>query len=230
MIQHHPKIVTGGLVAYYDAGNKKSYSGSGATWIDLTKNKKNTTLYNVPSFSSLNGGYLTFNGSNQYGLIGISNDPTFLFGSSDFSIELWCYVAAFSGSNIQTVINNYGSTTTGWNIQLNCVNTNNVRFSYGDATIILTGNNTISAGQWTHIAITRIGTSTNIWINGKSSTSGTNSTNISSGATLTIAKGSTGATQYFNGNLSLLRIYSNKGLSSSEILQNYNATKGRFGL
>ena len=113
---------------------------------------------------------------------------------------------AFSGTSIQTPINNYGSSVTGWNIQLNCVNTNNVRLSYGDATLVVTASNTISPGQWNHVAVTRSGTTVRIWINGVASATATSSTNISAGSTLTIARGATGGTQYFNGKLDDLRI------------------------
>ena len=160
----------------------------------------------ITSSSQYGTGAGSFDGTNSYIQVGTSNDSKFLFGTGDFTIEFWCYVNAFSGTSIQTPINNYGSSVTGWNIQLNCVNTNNVRFSYGDATLVMTASNTISPGQWNHVAVTRSGTTARIWINGVASATATNSTNISAASTLTIARGATGAAQYFNGKLDDLRI------------------------
>ena len=58
-------IIDDGLVLYLDAGNSASYSGSGTTWTDLSGNDNNFTLYNTPTFSS-SGGYINFDGTNQY--------------------------------------------------------------------------------------------------------------------------------------------------------------------
>ena len=57
-----PKIVVDGLVLMLDAGNPKSYSGSGNTWYDLSGNNKHATLINTPTYSP---GYLSFDGSTQ---------------------------------------------------------------------------------------------------------------------------------------------------------------------
>ena len=57
---HSPRIVTDGLVLALDAGNTKSYPGSGTTWTDLSRIRANGTLTNGPTFSSNNGGTLCF--------------------------------------------------------------------------------------------------------------------------------------------------------------------------
>ena len=63
---HSPSVVTSGLVLALDAGNTKSYPGSGATWTDLSGNGNTGTLQNSPTYSSANSGYFTLNGSTQY--------------------------------------------------------------------------------------------------------------------------------------------------------------------
>jgi hypothetical protein len=55
--------VSAGLQLYLDAGNPASYPGSGSTWTDLVAAKA-FTLYNSPTYSSNNGGYLNFNPAN----------------------------------------------------------------------------------------------------------------------------------------------------------------------
>ena len=68
-LSHSPKIVTDGLVLCLDAGDRKSYSGSGTTWSDRSGNGYNATLNNGPTFNSANGGSIDFDGSNDYATI-----------------------------------------------------------------------------------------------------------------------------------------------------------------
>ena len=65
---HSPKIVTDGLVLLLDAGNPKSYSGSGNDWLDLSGNKFHMSLKNSPTFVNDAGlKYFSLDGSNDYG-------------------------------------------------------------------------------------------------------------------------------------------------------------------
>jgi len=47
--------------------------------------------------------------------------------------------------------------------------------------------------------------------------------------TLNIGKGPTGLSYYFNGRIACVTFY-NRPLSASEVSQNFNATRGRFGI
>ena len=51
-----PKIVTNGLVGYWDAASKRSYPGSGTTWTDLSKEGNGGTLTNGPTPRTSHGG------------------------------------------------------------------------------------------------------------------------------------------------------------------------------
>ena len=64
-----PRIVTTNLVTCLDAANPKSYSGSGSTWIDISRRGNDTSLFNTPTFSSENLGTFTFDGANDYASI-----------------------------------------------------------------------------------------------------------------------------------------------------------------
>ena len=55
-------IVTNGLVLFLDANNTNSYPGSGTSWYDLSGNGNTGTLTNGPTFSSVNGGTIVFDG------------------------------------------------------------------------------------------------------------------------------------------------------------------------
>jgi len=65
-VGYNPRIVTDGLVLALDAGNTKSYPGSGTTWTDLSGNGNTGTLTNGPTFDSANGGSIVFDGTNDY--------------------------------------------------------------------------------------------------------------------------------------------------------------------
>ena len=90
-------ISTNGLILHLDAGNSSSYSypGSGTTWTDTSGNGFNGTLTNGPTYSSSNGGYFGFDGSNDYVNIG-SISTNF---SSGFSTSFFA---------------NFGASTQGW--------------------------------------------------------------------------------------------------------------------
>ena len=69
---HSPKIITDGLVLALDAGNTKSYPGSGTVWTDLSGNNNTGTLTNGPTFNAANGGSIVFDGTNDYVTLPIS--------------------------------------------------------------------------------------------------------------------------------------------------------------
>jgi hypothetical protein len=73
------KAVNTELVVCLDAGNLKSYVGSGTTWNDLTKNGRNGTLTNGPTFSGANGGTIVFDGTNDY----VAVTPMYNFATSN---------------------------------------------------------------------------------------------------------------------------------------------------
>jgi hypothetical protein len=66
---HSPKIVTDELVLTLDAGNVKSYPGSGTTWLDKSGRGSNGTLINGPTFNSGNGGSIVFDGTDDFGIV-----------------------------------------------------------------------------------------------------------------------------------------------------------------
>ena len=90
-----PRIIRDELVAYYDATNPKSYSGSGITVYDLSGNGRTATLTNGVAFSSSNRGYFIFDGSNDY--IDCSTIPSTFWVDNSWSAAFWI---KFDGINI----------------------------------------------------------------------------------------------------------------------------------
>lgn len=199
-----------------------------STCTDLTKNKNVGTLTNGVDYNFSNGGSLVFDGVNDY--VTVSNSGLFNFGTGDFTIDVWAKVNAYSAGAIQTLINTYTNPSAGWNIQFNVFNTLDFRFSYGDTTLIISGANAILLNQWNNLVISRINNSLVMYVNGRSITTATDSTNISSGSALVLGRLSVSAIQFLNGNIPLARIYKGKGLTSGEVYNNFVANRGRFGV
>ena len=92
-------IITSNLVLYLDAGNARSYSGSGTAWNDMTAGNHHATLIHSPTYSSTSGGgSFTFDGSNDYATIPDATD--FIFGTGDFTEEVWFKRTSTTGEEI----------------------------------------------------------------------------------------------------------------------------------
>ena len=214
-----PDIVENGLVLCLDAANKRSYPGTGTTWTDLSGNGNNGTLTNGPTFSAGNQGSIVFDGTNDYVPIGTSGFP---FGSSAGTLSGWAKTNTISSGYIWIV--SYG-TALGSQSRFLGINSSTYLFGgYGDD-INASG---VPLNTWFNMVGVYDGTNAFLYING----------NLVSGPTAkswnTIANNAqlgrqTNGGEYWNGNISQVQVY-NRALSATEVLQNYNATKSRFGI
>lgn len=221
-------IVRNGLVLALDAADRKSYPGTGTTWFDRSGNRFNGTLTNGPTFSSLNGGTLVFDGTNDY----VSTDITtsILSPSSDFSIICWAYInTSLSGGRVLIYLGNYLAYTPNYNwIGLAFSGSTMYFGNYTnptDQSLLIT----IPSTGWYQVAQIRSGATHYAYLNGLQKTSSAY-TNPSINAASTLRIGNTISNyDYLNGNIAIVQLY-NRALSISEILQNFTATRGRFGL
>ncbi len=222
-------ILTDGLILNSDAGFTPSYPTTGTTWYDLSSNVYNGTLTNSPSFSSGNGGSIVFDGSDDYSLI--SNTSLLTFGTSPFSIGFWIYPTHTSLPSYRTILSNYADYNGDYvsYFYLGIFNGNSISFLDSTGNFIIGFPScVVSTNVWTHIAFTRSGYSISSYQNGISQGSVSKSNDFSGVRATKIGGGVTG-TSTFQGNLSVMSIY-NRQLSASEVLQNYNAQKSRYGL
>jgi hypothetical protein len=225
------KIVTDGLVLALDAADKNSYPGSGTTWADLSGNGNNGTLTNGPTFSSANGGSIVFDGTNDY-IIDSStvNMPT---GSSSRTIQMWVYPTTNTNNFVQLGIGFGGNQV--YIVQYYRIGSPDYIFTDG----VNGGNNlTISGAQlptlntWNFVVFGNSGQNYFYYLNGVSRLTGTWPVTLNTvGQKYVIGNRDDGSG--FNipisGSIGLVNIY-NRALTESEILQNYNAQKSRFGL
>lgn len=230
-ISYNPRIVIDGLVSCLDAANSKSYPGSGTTLFDLVGNN-DSTLTNGPTFDSGTGS-IVFDGVNDFLLA-----PAAL-SMSGATINFWLYLDA----------------TIDWNTRFDVFSTDivvgvNGRFLFYrfDATTLsfyqlfpaavpysvnVSNSNTLFTGQWKYVSVV-------------SSTSGADTTMsvyvdavLNNSLLVNEAATATSSSVYFmrnnlgagptKGKLALAQIYS-RALTGPEIQQNFNATRGRFGI
>jgi len=228
-----PDIVENGLVLHLDAADLNSYTGSGTTWTDLSGNGNNGTLTNGPTYSSANKGSIVFDGSDD----SINVSPT-NFNLSAFSINIW-FKSNNVSSNYLRLIHKADTTgsTKGFLIANSQTDGKLVfvyQANYTTNEVLKRSITLVSVGIWYNVSMTYNSSSgIKIYFNGIEDTGETSTSPdvgwvSNTGNNFSIGSRA-GGTQYLNGNIAQTQIY-NRGLSSAEILQNYNATKGRFGL
>ena len=225
-------IVQDGLVLNLDAGNTSSYPGTGTDWFDLTSNNNDGVLINGPTFDSANGGSIVFDGVDDYAVI--PNSSTLLiFGNSNFSIFSWVYVSSFTQFSSLIGKADAGASRREWVLQISRQATFRPAFITTDNTstwsVELNSPNTLNFNQWYNIGVSRVGSRFDLYINGISVTNTTNNiTVLSNNLNVEIGRLVNNSTYDFNGRISNILIYQNKGLSPTEVLQNYNALKNRY--
>lgn len=218
-------IVQQGLVLNLDAGNNYSYAGSGTIWYDVSGNNYNSALNGSLTFSDNSISLGSSTNITNY----ISVPASSLSGLTSWTIQMWLNI------NASNAIESF----------LTCGEGNNfLWFFEGRSTLAFqnTGSSAISyptaIGEWFLFTATGTGGSISVYKNGLSLGSFANTTTITISSSIGIILGqemdnnTTGgfdATQAFLGKYGSVSFY-NRVLSASEVLQNYNATKGRFGL
>jgi hypothetical protein len=253
-IKAFPSFVTNGLQLHLDAGNTSSYSGSGSTWTDLSGNGRNFTLVNSSyyAFDSANegsirltrtlpptaetGGYAEHTGS---GALAVT---TYLY--NNHTTEIWARINDRNPTN-HTVNETQSALFVyrGWHSM----------FYYGSSALtytvydgastardavglsIGTSGTDIIQGTWFNVVVTRNGNIFSTYINGVlkgsitliTSSSGVNTTN-----SIRIGMANPSGEDFSwhaDANVSCARMY-NIALTASEVAQNFNALRGRYGI
>jgi len=218
-------IVTSGLVLHLDAGNAASYTGSGTTWTDLSGNSNTGILTNGPTYNSADGGYISFDGTNDFVSLGRPASLAALFGTSAVSVDFWVKRSANIGG--QKIIFDSGVNEC---IQLDIIS-NQLAF------MIITGGvytrsgrtSTLTQDVWYNFTGVYNGTNITTYLNS------TQSSQVAKTGTISTDSGSfyigqyPGGAYYFTGGVATVKIY-NIALSAAEVTQNYNALRARYGL
>lgn len=235
-LAHSPRIVTNGLVLCLDAGNTKSYPGSGTTWTDLSGRGNHGTLTNGPTFSSANKGSIVFDGVDDY------VNTNYIFSNSAASISVWFKAltqTSTSGSSLRPIVQQ--GDFTGFalpeGVEINMISNafadaGKIRFSWGNgtnATHFLLSNNRYDDNTWYLATLSNNGTTFDIYINTTLLSTKSTYTSVSTATSLQLGGSSTVGARKFLGSIAQVSIY-NRALSAAEIQQNFNALRGRFGI
>ena len=227
----YPYIVMDGLVLNLDAGITQSYPGSGTVWTDVNGlgPKNNGTLTNGPTFSTDGGGSIVFDGVDDY--VNVS-DIVPLY-NTDWTIE--CWALSTGGKTIwPTLVMQLNDSPQ--HLQFATCHTGAGRtrvlaFWYWYGAVY--GTTSIPYNTWHNATIQYRHSDGYIkfFLNGVSDSNwlGPITKYTSLATEMNIGTWTATSSQRLAGDISSVRIYT-KLLSDSEILQNYNATKGRFGL
>jgi len=229
-LNYNPSVITDGLMVYLDAANKDSYAGTGVTWYDLLGNK-NFILQNSPTFlPNTAGGSFSFVAASSHYATSSS-----LSTISNWTIELWHYYTGSNSGSCPTLITEvYPGTNSKINFNIGCttsgaVANTDLKVAFFDGAWRQTTSYSLTAGNWYHIVGTYDLNNIKMYINGVLQITSTNTNNPTSSAGGINLMKRWDLGEYWGGYLNTVKIY-NRALDSGEILQNYNASKGRYGL
>ena len=216
-----------GLIFSLDAANFRSYSGSGLTSYGLVGGI-GATLVNGTGYTSDGGGSFVFDGTNDYVITSANVGP---LGANPRTICIWFYMPSAQSKNVY----GYGQGITGSIFDIITWDNSGYNRVIGhywtggyDTIGTLPSRNTLNVPGWNFVVHTYNGSTVSLYTN----TVFSNSTNLNLttlDGPLTLGKGTYNGYDHFTGKVSNIQIY-NRVLTTAEILQNYNATKGRFGL
>ena len=217
-------IVRFGLVMELDAGNPYSYAGAGTAWYDVSGTGNNGTLTNGPTYTSDNSGGILFDGSDDY--VNVTyNASTISFPSNNATICVWFKVST-TGDGIGVLVTQRSSSGSGFQTYMYSTRL----YADGGGTAGVSSNTVISNGTISFgcIVYDRTNSLLKLYINGIFDNQVSYTGNIQDTYPIRLGNGAFGDGP-FPGTIYMAQIY-NRTLSAAEVLQNYNATKGRFGL
>ncbi len=226
-------ITTDGLVLYYDPSSETSYPGSGTTINDLSGNGLNGTMSNI-SFTSP---YFSYNGTSSQ--ISVADNPALEPGSGDWTMEVWVNQSVLGNDVVLGKFDNGGASA---DVSYSIRTTSTTYYaqigsgSGSGSTLFVNSTNYVGTiGSWSQIVyvFTNVAANTlQTFVNGSSI--GTVSHNLASilntSNNLYIGSYNNGEyAQWFDGKIGITRLY-NRALTASEVLDNYNADRSKYGL
>jgi hypothetical protein len=227
------KIVTDGLVLCLDAANPKSYPGSGTTWTDLSGNGNNGTLVNGVGYSGDNLGSLVFDGVDD-GVQLPHNLFWILTPTSKFSLCSWFYAEPTTQAG-SMIFSHQNCNNPSIQISVNGTTSLSCRLagSSGNDFATYTANVT---GRWNYVVYTFDGAG-NMKLYLNSSLVATQ-TSIATWSAYSPGHSQVwlgrrawcGGTNELTGKIASFSYYKDRALTASEIQQNFNATRSRYGI
>ena len=240
------QLITDGLVLNLDAAKRDSYPGSGTTWYDLSGNGNNGTLTNGPTYTGVSkDAAIVFDGVDDYV---VNNTLTSLI-TNQLTLSVWFFATDVSTDNVIVSSENSTFSNSRFNLFQDKVAFFSGRVNTYTFTIGVGSDNTTSdkriefasnsevLNQWVNITCTFIANnSTGIrgYKNGiEDPNSPINASIVNplsyNGPFYIGVRNPTTDQRFFDGRIGAVQIY-NRALSATEVQQNFNALRGRYGI
>ena len=233
---YNPNIVTDKLILCLDAANVKSYSGGGTDWKDLSGEGNDATLVNSPTYvQNNNGGYFSFDGTDEHATL-----PAIDLTGNEITFSIWTYTQSASNVSSLIFLNDDSGDSSGWSgrqLNVHSLPYSNTAFYFdkgfdGSTVDRLSGSFSDASEysgwiNWCFTANAATGFM-KMYRNGYLFTNTTGKTRTLSNANGDVRRiARTNGSACYEGYISNLQIYK-KELLEAEVLQNFNAIKGRF--
>lgn len=218
-------IVTNGLLLYLDAGNSASYPGSGTTWTDLSSNANNATSLTGVTYSSENGGILTFNGTSGSGTLVGSKYNTIYTGKTVF---IAANLTALTTSTYRALLGTSGLVSQrNFNFYFYSPSSGNYQVTIQGGAATSTSISGFTLGNWFTIAYTQVTDGTvKYYYNGLHFDTKSDTFNQYVAAPDEYVGR---ADNFWNGPIGVICVYGTE-LSAAQILQNHNAVWSRYSV
>lgn len=218
-------LIKDGLLYYWDAGIANSYPGSGNSWFDLTGNGRTVTLFNGPTYSTTNGGQLSFDGSDDHGLV-----TTFNLGNGNvaWTISSWVRTSTgVDGLGAGSILSNSSSGPVYSSLAINSGRMS--YWSYNNSAgnwYRIMGNVTVNNNLWQNLTwVNRSNTTMDMYVNGVKDISGASSPSGNNNPIDMVGGSWAGR---FPGIISNIQVY-NIAMTDAQVRQNFNSQRIRFG-
>jgi hypothetical protein len=225
--------VTSNLRLYYDPSNPSSYPGTGTTINDLSGNGLNGSMSGI-TFTTP---YFTYNGTSSQ--VRVADNALLEPGSGDWTMEVWVNQSVLGNDVVLGKFDNGGLTI---DVSYSIRTTNTTYYAQlgsgsgtGSSLFVNSTNYVGTIDTWYQIVyvFTNVASNTlETFVNGVSIGSVGHSLSSVLNSTNPLYIGSYNGgefSQWFDGKIGITRLY-NASLTSSQVLQNYNADKSKYGL
>jgi hypothetical protein len=230
-VQGSSRMITDGLIFYYDLYNSRCYNGTGTSVNDLSNNLNEGSLINGVGFTQ---SYFSFDGTNDYILI----NPTAELKSIQVPMTIMGWYWDDGTKLTPTVFSQYLNTTPGNLVKLVRIQSGELTYfksksiSPGFEVFSLTGS---QFNTWNFFSVSVDGNTNSqiitLTLNTNSATfSGFTMATANSAVQLRIGSAEStfqASNEYFSGGISYLSIH-NIALPQNQVLDIYNQTKSRY--
>jgi len=223
----YPTIVTNGLVMNLDAGFTPSYPKTETTWYDVSSSGNNGTLTNGPTFNSGDGGSIVFDRVDDYA--GFNINASNIYNAGELTFSVWYKVVSSQpDSSLLEIGGNWNNWSLYWDLvdPTGCLSFS-ITGNYSNGRVVATTNT--KTGAWFNSCGTFSSNTSKIYTNGNLENIRTSISLLNQSGILEGRIANDAVNSRLGANIAIVQIY-NRSLSAQEVLQNYNALKGRFGL